>query len=295
MADTIGFIGLGQMGAAIAANLQAQQFKLRVYNRTVAKAKPLLDAGADLAQSPEQTAVKGGIVVSIVADDAALDEICTDQLIKTLSPGGLHISLSTVSPTTSKRLAEKHQAKSVSFLSAPVFGRPEAAAQAKLFVCVSGPDEAKPRAATVLDVIGQYTFDFGPEVGAANVVKLAGNFLLTAAIEAMAEACAFAEKHGVSRADLLNMLNSTLFNCPIYNNYGQRILDADFGKVGFSIPLILKDMHLVQQASSAKQAPMPILNLLCDRYLSAMAKGRGNLDASAIALGAAEDAGLRWF
>jgi 3-hydroxyisobutyrate dehydrogenase-like beta-hydroxyacid dehydrogenase len=131
-------------------------------------------------------------------------------------------------------------------------------------------------------------------VGAANVVKLAGNFLLTAAIEAMAEASAMAERNGVPRADMLNMLTSTIFNCPIYVNYGKGIIHARFEPAGFAIPLILKDMHLVQKTASDAQVPMPILNLLIDRYLSMMAKGLERYDAVGLALGAAQDAGLKW-
>jgi len=142
--------------------------------------------------------------------------------------------------------------------------------------------------------MGQGVFDFGEAIGAANVVKLAGNFLLTAAIEAMAEASVIAEKNGVSREALLEMFTQTLFNCPIYVNYSRRLIDADFDRVGFPVPLALKDMRLARDMASAAHAPAPILSLLCDRYVSALAKGRANLDASAVALGAVDDANLKW-
>jgi 3-hydroxyisobutyrate dehydrogenase-like beta-hydroxyacid dehydrogenase len=202
--------------------------------------------------------------------------------------------MSTVSPVTSRTLAERHARFGGRFVSAPVFGRPEAAAAKRLWICTSGAAASKEAAKPVFDTIGQGVFDFGEEVGAANVVKLAGNFLLTAAIEAMAEASAMAEKNGVPRADLLNMLTATIFNCPIYVNYGKGIINAQFEPAGFSIPLILKDMHLVQKTASDARAPMPILNLLIDRYLTLLAKGLDRYDAAALALGAAEDAGLQW-
>ena len=179
-------------------------------------------------------------------------------------------------------------------LAAPVFGRPEAAAAGKLWICASGEVADKARAKPIFDAIAQGVHDFGTDVAAANVVKLAGNFLLTAAIEAMAEAGALAEKNGIPRAALLNMLTGTLFNCPIYTNYARRIIDADFDNVGFSVPLILKDMRLARDTAVASRAPMPTLDLLITRYLALLANGNEKLDATAIALGAAQDAGLKW-
>jgi 3-hydroxyisobutyrate dehydrogenase-like beta-hydroxyacid dehydrogenase len=294
MAETLGFIGLGQMGQAIAANLQASGFGLRIYNRTAEKARPFVDKGAAFATTSAGAAVAGGIVVSIVSNDAALEEIVTDEFLGALNPGGLHISMSTVSPATAQRLAERHRKSNSRYVGAPVFGRPEAAAARGLWICAGGRAEDKQRAKVVFDAVGKGVYDFGEDVGAGNVVKLAGNFLLTAAIEAMAEASALAEKNGIPRADLLNFFTATLFNCPVYNNYSKRLIAADFDKAGFNIPLILKDMTLVQQTARGSQTPMPTLNLLIDRYLTLMARGEGKLDASAIALGAARDAGLKW-
>lgn len=294
MPETLGFIGLGHMGLPMAENLIAGGFALRVYNRSPEKARPLAEKGATVVRAPHEVAIRGGIVVSIVADDRALDDVATDDLARNLGPGGVHISMSTVSPRTNERIAERHARHGASTIAAPVFGRPEAAAARKLWICESGPASAKQRAKPVLDALGQGSFDFGEAVGAANVVKLAGNFLLTAAIEGMAEVGALAEKNGIPRAAILNMLTSTLFNCPIYNGYSKRLIDADFDKVGFPMLLALKDMKLAQETASSSRVPMPVLSLLCDRFLSQIANGRGNLDASGIALGAADDAGLSW-
>lgn len=292
--QTIGFIGLGNMGRPMAANLLAAGFSLRAYNRTREKARELEQKGAAVVDCPAAVATPGGIVVSIVADDRALEAIATDELAQALGRGGLHLSMSTVLPTTSTHLAERHAKLGATFLAAPVFGRPEAAAARKLWICVSGPADARERARPVIDALGQGVFDFGDAVGAANVVKLAGNFLLAAAIEAMAEASALAEKNGIPREQFLGMMIQTLFNCPIYQNYGNRIIAADFDKVGFVAPLALKDMRLAQQTAAESRAPMPVLDLLVGRYLSALAKGREKLDASVLAQGAADDAGLQW-
>jgi 3-hydroxyisobutyrate dehydrogenase-like beta-hydroxyacid dehydrogenase len=293
MAETLGFIGLGKLGLPVAENLIAGGFSLRVCNRTAEKAAGLVAKGATLSKFPVDAATAGGMVVSIIADDRAILDVVSDEFCEALGTG-IHISMSTVSPNTSRALAERHARFGGRFVAAPVFGRPEAAAAKKLWICTSGTAASKEAAKPVFDAIGQGVFDFGEEVGAANVVKLAGNFLLTAAIEAMAEAAAMAEKNGVPRAELLNMLSSTIFNCPIYVNYGKGIINAKFEPAGFPIPLILKDMHLVQKTASDARAPMPILNLLIDRYLTMLAKGLDRYDAVGLALGAAEDAGLQW-
>ncbi len=293
MTETLGFIGLGKLGLPIAEKLMEGGFSLRVFNRTAEKATGLVAKGAVAVASPVETAMAGGVVVSIVSDDRALLEVAGDDFCEALGTG-IHISMSTVSPVTSRTLAERHARVGGRFVAAPVFGRPEAAAAKKLWICTSGAAASKAAVRPVFDAIGQGVFDFGEDAGAANVVKLAGNFMLTAAIEAMAEASAMAEKNGVARADLLNMLSSTIFNCPIYVNYGKGIVNSQFEPAGFAIPLILKDMHLVQKTASDARAPMPMVNLLVDRYLSMMANGLERYDAVALALGAAEDAGLKW-
>ena len=294
MPETIGFIGLGNMGKHMAANLLAAGFGLRVYNRTPEKARELVEKGAVLAKTPAETATKGGIVVTMVVDDRALEAVATDDFARALGQGGLHISMSTVSPRTSEKLAEHHSRFGASFATGPVFGRPEAAAAGKLWVCASGAPAAKERATPIWNALGQGIFDFGEAVGAANVVKLGGNFLLTAAIEAMAELSAMVEKNGIPRKVVLDFLTRTLFNCPIYNLYAGRLIAADFEKVGFAARVAYKDMNLAQQTAAQAQAPMPIVDLLCDRYLTAMAQGRGEMDATVLAEGAARDAGLKW-
>jgi 3-hydroxyisobutyrate dehydrogenase-like beta-hydroxyacid dehydrogenase len=289
----LGFLGVGKLGLPIAQNLIAGGYSLRAYNRTAAKVESLVAQGAAAVASPAEAAVPDGTVISILADDRALLEVAGDDFCRALG-AGLHISMSTVSPVTSRALAERHARFGGRFVAAPVFGRPEAAAAKKLWICTSGAAGAKAAAKPVLDAMGQGIFDFGEEVGAANVVKLAGNFLLTAAVEAMAEASAMAEKNGVPRADLLNFLTATIFNCPIYVNYGKTIVGARFEPAGFPIPLIMKDMNLVRKTAADANTPMPILNLLIDRYLTLLARGLDRYDAAALALGAAQDANLNW-
>jgi 3-hydroxyisobutyrate dehydrogenase-like beta-hydroxyacid dehydrogenase len=291
MSETLGFIGLGNMGAPIAANLLKAGFGLRVYNRTASKAAPLTAKGATLAASPAEVAQPGGIVLTMLADDRAVEEVCLPggSFIERLGPGGIHISLSTISPVTARRLAEHHAKYKVDYLASPVFGRPDAAAAAKLWICNSGPAASKKRVQPILTAIGQGIFDFGEDAGAANVVKLCGNFLFAASIETLAEMLTLAEKNGVSKKAVAEMIGKL---SPLHSGYANQIAEQKFEPAGFRLALGLKDVNLIMQTAAASMTPMPLGSLLHDRYVSAVAKGRANLDWSAIALGVAEDAGL---
>ncbi len=295
MAQEIGFIGLGAMGAPMAANLIAAGLRLTVYNRTASKADPLVHKGARRAERPGDAARPGGVTVTMIADDAALEELVLGDaaLAKRLAPRGIHLSMSTVAPATSRRLARIHNDAGSTLVTAPVFGRPDAAAARRLWICISGPAAAKDSVRPILDAMGQAVFDFGEEAGAANVVKIAGNFLIAAAMESIAEALAMAEKSGVDRAATIEMLSKSLFACPVYQGYGAAIANRRHSPAGFRLPLGAKDIDLVLRTSAEVKAPMPTASLLRDRFLAAIAKGRAEMDWSALALGASDDAGLK--
>jgi 3-hydroxyisobutyrate dehydrogenase-like beta-hydroxyacid dehydrogenase len=290
----IGFIGLGAMGLPMAANLLAAGHQLKVYNRTAAKADPLIQRGAELRSNAAAVASPGGIVITMLADDAALEGVVVgvDTIAHRLAPGGIHLSMSTIAPATSRRLANYHAENGSIYVTAPVFGRPDAAAAKRLWVCTSGPAAAKHKIAPLLEAMGQKTFDFGEEVGAANAVKLSGNFLIAAAMESMAEALAMLEKSDIDRVAAIEMLTSTLFACPVYQGYGKAIAQMRHTPVGFQLPLGLKDMELVLKTGAEVRAPMPVAAILRDRFLSSIAKGRTELDWSGFALAARDDAGL---
>ncbi len=294
MADRIGFIGLGNMGRAIAGTLLRAGYQLQVYNRTAEKATPLVEQGATRVDHPAYTAEPGGIVLTMLADDQAMQSIVVDEggILERLGPSGIHLSMSTVSPATARRLAEHHSKYQVAYLAAPVFGRPEAAAARKLWICLSGPQTAKDRVQPILSTLGQGIFDFGEEPGTANVVKLAGNFLLVAAIEALAEALTLGEKNGIDRTKLAAMFGETLFACPAYRIYGDAIARQRYKPAGFTVSLGLKDVNLILQTAAASTMPMPLASLLHDRFWAAMARGRGDLDWAAVALNVAEEAGV---
>ncbi len=294
MNEAIGFVGLGNMGEPMASNLLKAGYALRLYNRTPSKATSLVNQGATLVSHLRDVAEPGGIVITMVSDDRGREDVVAGDkgLLERLGSDGVHLSMSTVSPATSRKLAEQHQRYRVAYLAAPVFGRPEAAAARKLWICLSGPRAAKDRVQPMLSALGQAVFDFGEDPGAANVVKLAGNFLIASAIEAMAEAMTLAEKNGIDRAMLIDMLAQTMFACPIYQNYGKAIVQEDYKPARFRLSLGLKDIDLVLQTAASSKTPMPLASMLRDRFISAMAKGREELDWAAFALGASEDAGL---
>ena len=293
--ETVGMIGLGQMGLPIAKNLVASGFRLRVYNRTPAKVVSLLALGAEQALAPEDAAPSGGLLLSMVSDDAALEAVCTHKLAEHLGAGGVHISMSTVAPITSARLAQLHASYGATYVAAPVFGRPDAAAARKLWVIVAGPAAAKARARPVFSAISQGVHDVGEKPEAANVVKLAGNFVAYAALESMAEAAALGEKNGVPRAALLSVLTQTLFSTPVYQTFARRIIEANFEQAEFTARLGLKDMLLARSAAEQSDAPMPILDLLCERYNEALADGHSDADATVLASSVARSANLTWW
>lgn len=295
MSATLGLIGVGNMGLPLGLNLIESGYKLRVYNRTPEKAQPLIDKGAELVSHPTEVVEPGGIVFTILANDAALEAVTLGEngILSQLGAGGIHLSMSTIAPATAMKLAAAHEERGATYLAVPVFGRPEAVAARKMWICLSGNAEAKARVRPILEQLGQGIYDFGEEVGAANVVKLAGNFLIMSAIEAMGEAFTLAEKNGIDRNQVANLFAQTLFACPIYQNYGRMVAQQEYEPVGFRLALGLKDITLALQTARESQMPLPLASLLHDRLMAAVARGRGDSDWTSIALSISEEAGLK--
>jgi 3-hydroxyisobutyrate dehydrogenase-like beta-hydroxyacid dehydrogenase len=291
--ETVGYIGLGGMGLAMATNLLKAGYRLRVYNRTAEKARPLLEHGAVLARSPAEAAEPGGIVVTMVSDDAALEAVAfgADGLLSRLGDG-VHLSMSTIAPRTARRLASLHQERGARYVASPVFGKPEVAAAAKLWIVTSGDATARARVRPLQEAMGQSVFDLGEEPGAANVIKLAGNFLLGAAIEAMAEAFTLAQKHGVPRQQTYEFFTQTLFDCFVYRGYGELVASEHYQPVGAKPSLIRKDYGLILDAAAEGLVPMPLAGLIHERLTATVAKGREDSDWSGFAREVSECAGL---
>lgn len=288
----IGFLGLGQMGSAMAANLLKAGHEVTVYNRSVEKAQPLVDKGAVVADRVA-SACSGEAVISMVADDKALEGLVfgADGILANLPADAIHVSASTISVAFSERLTLAHREAGQRFAAAPVFGRPEAAAAAKLFVVAAGDAETLRRCAPLFEAIGQRSFIFGETPSVANVIKLSGNFLIGSVIEALGEAFALVGKAGVDAHEYLDLLTSTVFNAPVYKTYGGLIANGVFEPAGFAAPLGQKDVRLTLAAAETLNVPMPIASLLRDRFLTLLAQGGETLDWSAIGKLAAKDSG----
>ncbi|MDP9083729.1 MAG: NAD(P)-dependent oxidoreductase [Pseudomonadota bacterium] len=291
----IGFIGLGNMGAAIAANLLRAGHDVAVWNRTGSKATSLVQAGAVLLNSAMAVATDSDVVFSMLADDLALLDVLEGKngLAAGLKQGALHVSLSTIAVATADRVAVRHGELRQRFLCAPVFGRPEAAAAAKLYVVAAGEGTALEVATPLLHSISQRVFYIGETPSAASLVKLCGNFLILSAIEALGEASALAEKGGVPKKQLMEILTSSVFDSPLYRNYGAIIVEERYKPAGFAAPLGLKDMRLTAQSADTLRVPMPLLSLLRDHLLQTIAQQGEDVDWSAIASTSAQNAGLQ--
>ena len=288
----VGFIGLGGMGLAMAENLLRAGHDLTVYNRTRARAAGL--SGVRLATTPREAAAGAEVLISMLADDAAVEQVIlgADGAVHGLGAGAVHAGMSTISHGLTRRLATEHAASGQRYVAAPVFGRPEAARAAKLWIVAAGPSEAIERCRPLFDAMGQGTEVVGDDPLGAAVVKIAGNFLLAAAIEAIGEAFALARKHGVEPARLLEIVNGRLLRSPVYENYGRIIAEERFDPPGFRLRHGLKDAKLALAAGDDAAVPLPIASLVRDRYLEAMAQGWGDLDWAALARVSAIAAGL---
>jgi 3-hydroxyisobutyrate dehydrogenase-like beta-hydroxyacid dehydrogenase len=293
MKESVGFIGLGAMGSAMAANLLKAGFGLRVYNRTADKARPLLEKGATLARTPAEAVEPGGIVVTMVSNDAALEEVTLgpDGFLSRLKHG-VHLSTSTIAPQTARKLAGVHQAAGAHLVGSPVFGKPDVAAAAKLWIVTAGDAAARVRVRPLQEAMGQGVVEFGDDPGSAHAIKLAGNFMLGAAIEAMAEAFTLAQKHGVPRKETYEFFTHTFFDCFVYRAYGQLISSEHYQPVGAKPSLIRKDYGLILDAAAEKLVPMPLAALIHQRLTARVAKGHDDLDWASFAREVSESAGV---
>jgi 3-hydroxyisobutyrate dehydrogenase-like beta-hydroxyacid dehydrogenase len=290
----IGFIGLGSMGAGMARRLIDAGHTLTVYNRTRSRAEPFQALGARVADRVHDAAASAEALITMVGDDRALEEIVfpPGDALHALPTGAVHLSMSTISVALSRRLADAHRDYHRHYLAATVLGRPDVAAAGKLFVVVAGPDDQVRRCQPIFDALGQKTFNAGKDAPAANVIKLAGNFMITTVIESLAESVALARKHGIDPHVLLDVLTGSVFSAPIYHTYGTIVVEQNFDPPGFKLPLGMKDNALVLEAARNAAVPMPMASLVRDQFVAAMAAGLAKEDWSAIARITYRNAGL---
>jgi 3-hydroxyisobutyrate dehydrogenase-like beta-hydroxyacid dehydrogenase len=290
----VGFIGLGNMGIGMARNIAAAGWPLAVWNRSPEKAGGVGGSQVSVAKSPAAAAQGAEFVVTMVADDAALEAVTLgpDGLLAGLGNEAVHISMSTVSVQATRALAARHAEAKRQFLAAPVFGRPEAAAGAKLWICAAGAKALVERCRPLLELIGQGVIHFGESPEQANVVKLAGNFLIVSMLESLCESFTLLRKHGIDPNPFYELMAKNLFRSPVYENYGRLALGEKFEPPGFKLALGLKDMSLALEAAQESKTPMPTLSVAHGNLLSGVARGLGELDMTALIRVVGENAGL---
>ncbi len=290
----IGFIGLGQMGLPMARNLLRAGHEVAVYNRTRSRAESLAAADARVAGSPGEAASGAEIVVTILSDDHALEEVVfgAEGLVSGLPAGAIHVGSTTASLAMARRLAEAHRERGQRYVSAPVLGRPQAAEEAKLFIMAAGPSEVLEACRPLFSAVSQRVFVMGAEPEAANVVKLGVNFLISTVFESVGEAMALMRKHRIDPAQFLELLTSTLFGAPIYRIYGELIVREQYEPAPFPLPLGLKDLRLALAAGESAGVPMPVASVIRDHMVEAMSRGMASQDWSVVARIVAEHAGL---
>ena len=288
----IGFIGLGHMGTVMAANLVKAGHEVTVFNRSPGKSRALIELGAREATNLA-AACQGEAVITMLANDDAVSDITLggEGIIAHLRKGAIHLSMSTISVALSKRLAQAHAQAGQRYVAAPVFGRPDMAAAAKLFIVAAGDPAAVEACKPLFDALGQKTSTIGMEPSAANLVKLTANFLQASVIEALGEAIALIGKAGIDRIAYVNLLTSTIFTSPAYTIFGPLIAAGTFGPAAFAAPLGFKDIRLALAEAETLRVPMPLASLLHDRFLRLFAQGGEKLDWSAIGGLASQDAG----
>ncbi|HEY4960657.1 MAG TPA: NAD(P)-dependent oxidoreductase [Terriglobales bacterium] len=290
----IAFLGLGNMGTPMARNLLRAGNDVTVWNRTLSKADELRADHAKVADSVANATGGADVAITMLADDHAVSSAVFDTggILDNLASGAVHISMSTISVALSQRLAGEHAKRGQHYVAAPVFGRPEAAAAAKLFIAAAGDASVIERCQPILDAVGQRTIIIGLKPEMANVVKLSGNFLIFSIIESLGEAIALTRKYGIDPHAYVDFLTSTLFSAPVYKTYGGIIADERFHPAGFRMRLGLKDIRLVLAAAEAVDVPMPSASLVRDAVLASIGRGMEELDWSSIARHAAQNAGL---
>jgi 3-hydroxyisobutyrate dehydrogenase-like beta-hydroxyacid dehydrogenase len=292
MSERVAFLGLGSMGLPMAQNLAAAGFSLRTWNRTASKAA--LVQGAVACSSPREAAQGAGVALTMLADDAALEAVVFGEqgLIEGLAPGAVHAGLSTCSVAMARRLQREHAARGQRYVSAPVFGRPDAARARLLWIVPGGEPEALQRCAPLFAALGQGTLPMA-SAEQASLAKLIGNFLIASTMEALAEALALGEKAGLDAGRLIAFLGDALFaGSRVVKGYGERIAATQFEPAGFALPLGLKDVKLALAAGEELRVPLPIASLLRDHIVAALARGRERMDWAALATVVREEAGL---
>jgi 3-hydroxyisobutyrate dehydrogenase-like beta-hydroxyacid dehydrogenase len=274
----IAYLGLGMMGREMVLNLAEDGVQVVVWNRTQDKADALVSANIRAAASPQEAVTPGGIAISCLANNEAVEAVCSDDFLQALGPGGVHISMSTISPTTAERLSARHAAYGVDYVAAPVLGRPDFVKARTQRFLLSGPSAGCERAQPILESLCSQVFSLGEEPRAAHAAKLAFNYTIATSITLMSEAFTLAEKSGVDRQVMHNLMVETVYGCPLFQGYGKQIIDDNVDEPLFQLSLGYKDMSLVADLARETLVPMPVGLAVYETYQRAMAAGMQGLD-----------------
>jgi len=293
----IGFVGLGQMGTAMASNLAAAGHWVIAYVRHPEQQGKLAALG--IKPTTDFTNLFGcEIVISMLPDDAAVREIVfgreavgLDGLAPGLRRGAVHLSMSTISTATASEVASEHAMNEQGYVAAPVFGNPDAAKERQLYIVAAGAAADVERCRPLFDSLGQRTFVVGNDPAQANLIKLLGNMMTATTLEVLGEIVAVFRKRGLDPAPFLDILTNTMFGGRAHKIYGAKILAERYAP-GFRLPLALKDVRLALAEAESAGAPMPSVDVVHDRMITGIARGYADLDWTALGLIAAEEAGL---
>jgi 3-hydroxyisobutyrate dehydrogenase-like beta-hydroxyacid dehydrogenase len=293
----IGFVGLGRMGAAMAANLAAEGRHVIAYVRRPDQ-KGKLEALGLRPTTDIGDLLHCEVIISMLPDDDAVREIVfgrgnigLDGLAAGLKSGAIHLSMSTISTATAALLASEHARNGQGYVAAPVFGNPDAARARQLFIVAAGAPADIERCRPILDSLGQRTFAIGAEPGDANLVKLLGNMMSATALEMLGEVVAVIRKRGMDPEPFIDIMTSTMFGGRAHKIYGDKIARQTYAP-GFVLPLVLKDVRLALAEAENAGVPMPSVGVVRDRLITGIARGYGDLDWTSLGLIAAEEAGL---
>ena len=286
----VGFIGIGLMGSAMVRNLLRAGHAVTVWDRSAAALHAMQAAGAEVAPLPEAAGTGDVLLSALPNDQAARDVFLGQGLLRALRPGAVHVNHATISVALARELAAQHAGQDVGYVAAPMFGRPDVAAAGKLEFLLGGSPEAIKRVRPLLEAMGSRSWTLGDTPDCANAAKMAGNFMIAAAVEAMAEAIALTRAHGVDTHGFVDFMTHNLFRAPIYQSYGGQMAAQDYA--GGGVELVYKDLSLVMEAGNAAHVPLPLASVVRDSFLEAIAAGDGGLNLSGLARTAARRANL---
>jgi len=293
---SIGFVGLGRMGSAMAANLAAGSCRVIAYIRRPDRAAEIRALGLEPKFSIADL-FDCDFVISMLPDDRAVREavfgkIGEEGLAAGLKPNAVHLSMSTISTAAASEFAEEHEKHGQSYVAAPVFGNPDAAQARELFIIAAGARDPLERCRPLFDLLGHFIFIVAGNPESANLVKIVGNAMMATTLEMLGEAFALVRKRSLDPAAVLDILTSTMFGSRIHKLYGAKIVAQRFVPSGFVLPLALKDVRSALAEAEAANVPMPSVSVVRDRMITGLAHGYTEFDWSALGLVAAEAAGI---